>query len=115
MIEDFISNSLDSIESIDTTSVEADNFDNEESDFYDSFGEDEGDSLFDFDDDISEESSFSLSLNENMENTPLHHTNNNSSAISFTGLGRCRVCKCGGWAGYGDTCENCGHFFNKHI
>ncbi len=115
MIEDFISDSLDSIESIDTASVETDDSDNEESDFYDSFGEDGGDSLFDFDDDVSEESTFSLSLNENVESEPLHHINKTSSAISFTGLGRCRVCKCGGWAGYGDTCENCGHLFNNHI
>lgn len=46
----------------------------------------------------------------------VHHDHNQqSSNISFTGNGRCRVCNCGGWAGFGDTCENCGHFYNKHI
>lgn len=29
--------------------------------------------------------------------------------------GRCRVCSCGKWAGFGDTCANCGHFYNQHI
>ena len=43
------------------------------------------------------------------------HKHYSSSNISFTGNGRCRVCNCGGWAGFGDTCENCGHFYNKHI
>lgn len=39
----------------------------------------------------------------------------NSGTISFRGNGRCRVCGCGKWAGYGDTCSNCGHFYSKHI
>lgn len=43
------------------------------------------------------------------------HNHYRSSNIAFTGNGRCRVCNCGGWAGFGDTCANCGHFYNKHI
>lgn len=38
----------------------------------------------------------------------------NGGTISFKGLGRCTVCSCREWAGFGDHCENCGHFFSKH-
>ena len=57
--------------------------------------------------------SFNDDINHSLTNSEEHH--HDHSQISFKGLGRCRVCSCGGWAGYGDTCNNCGHFFNKHI
>lgn len=57
--------------------------------------------------------SFNDDTNHSLTNSEEHH--HDHSQISFKGLGRCRVCSCGGWAGYGDTCNNCGHFFNKHI
>lgn len=49
------------------------------------------------------------------DSASLHDGHYSSSNIAFTGNGRCRVCNCGGWAGFGDTCANCGHFYNKHI
>lgn len=52
---------------------------------------------------------------EEPESTMTAHSHKYRSQIAFTGNGRCRVCNCGGWAGFGDTCENCGHFYNKHI
>lgn len=68
---------------------------------------------------ITEESlDFSNSIADTTddEHEPTYHqSHSKSSVISFTGNGRCRVCSCGGWAGFGDTCENCGHFYNKHI
>lgn len=52
---------------------------------------------------------------ENISDSTSVHRHYRSSNIAFTGNGRCRVCNCGGWAGFGDTCANCGHFYNKHI
>lgn len=52
---------------------------------------------------------------ENISDSASEHRHYRSSNIAFTGNGRCSVCNCGGWAGFGDTCENCGHFYNKHI
>jgi hypothetical protein len=43
------------------------------------------------------------------------HSGGHYKSVSFTGLGRCSVCGCGRWAGFGNECENCGHFFDKHI
>ena len=60
-------------------------------------------------------SSFSFNDDTNHSLTNSEEPHHDHSQISFKGLGRCRVCSCGGWAGYGDTCNNCGHFFNKHI
>lgn len=56
--------------------------------------------------------SFDMEEPESMDSP---HDYKHQSHISFTGNGRCRLCNCGKWAGFGDTCENCGHFYNKHI
>lgn len=62
--------------------------------------------------------SFSTST-ENIEDeevSSLKHTNHPTFMGHSLGWnGRCRVCSCGKWAGYGDTCANCGHFYNQHI
>lgn len=54
------------------------------------------------------------------ENIDTSNVGSHSHQPSFTGHslgwnGRCRVCSCGKWAGYGNTCANCGHFYNQHI
>jgi len=42
----------------------------------------------------------------------------NGSHISFKGYGRCTCngCKCPGYVskGYGNVCDNCGHYYEKH-
>lgn len=115
MLDDLFFDNLDSFDGIDTLDADIDDgLEGDSSDFYDSFivteelKIDDYDVLHGFsseshDDDIVE------------THTGHYHELNKTSQISFTGLGRCRVCNCGGWAGYGDTCENCGHLFNKHI
>lgn len=52
---------------------------------------------------------------DHIEDVEKNEDTNRAGTISFKGNGRCRVCGCGKWAGYGDTCANCGHFYNKHI
>lgn len=64
------------------------------------------------------EQDYSLCAEE--ENMDSCNVSSHSHQPSFTGHslgwnGRCRVCSCGKWAGYGDTCANCGHFYNQHI
>ncbi len=117
MWENFISEDLVSLDDIDTSEIECDGCSDDDSDFYDSFDDE---SLgFDFsseemDMDEPELSSLEDTDESGASNTHLHKEHH-SSEISFTGNGRCRVCGCGQWAGFGDTCENCGHFYNKHI
>lgn len=54
--------------------------------------------------------------NENLVESHIHAAYEPSfQGHSLGGNGRCSVCNCGQWAGFGDTCENCGHFYNKHI
>ena len=115
MIENLIFDNLDTFDDIDSSDVDIDEIYDESSDFYDSFVSTEELELDDIDEIhglVDEDSSNSDSVDSTLE---YHHELNKVSQISFTGLGRCRVCNCGGWAGFGDTCENCGHFFNKHI
>lgn len=115
MLDDIIFDNLDSFDDIDTSDVEIEDDYSDSPDFYDSFFE----NLDNSDDDKNEDGSFTdlsnLSSTENIEIESHQHIDNKASTISFTGLGRCRVCNCGRWAGFGDTCENCGHLFNKHI
>lgn len=64
------------------------------------------------------EQDYSLFTEE--ENIDTSNVSSHSHQPSFTGRslgwnGRCRVCSCGKWAGFGDTCANCGHFYNQHI
>lgn len=56
----------------------------------------------------------SFSSDDSAELSEYSHVHKQGASISFTGYGRCSVCDCGKWAGYGDICENCGHFYNKH-
>lgn len=49
----------------------------------------------------------------NMSESQTHQTTFTGHSLGWNG--RCRVCSCGKWAGYGDTCANCGHFYNQHI
>lgn len=69
--------------------------------------------------DVDDISSISLKQQvesiENDDRSFNHDHEYRSSSIAFTGNGRCRICNCGGWAGFGDICANCGHFYNKHI
>lgn len=115
MLEDLIFDNLDTFDDIDTSDVDIDDSYDESSDFYDSFETAEEIELEDIDEFqgfVAEESSDDSSVDSPYIH---HHESNKTSQISFTGLGRCKVCNCGGWAGFGDTCENCGHLFNKHI
>lgn len=65
--------------------------------------------------DVENTESLVDNVEENISDSTSVHRQYRSSNIAFTGNGRCRVCNCGGWAGFGDTCANCGHFYNKHI
>lgn len=116
MWENFVSEDLVSLDDIDTSEIECDGFDDDNSDFYDSFcGDLEYDLLSDGTD-LNEPELSSLEDTDGNGASDAHpHKEHHSSEISFTGNGRCRVCGCGQWAGFGDTCENCGHFYNKHI
>lgn len=49
----------------------------------------------------------------NLSESQTHQTTFTGHSLGWNG--RCRVCSCGKWAGYGDTCANCGHFYNQHI
>ncbi len=115
MVENLFFDNLDTFDDIDTSDVDIDESYDDSYDLYDSFAtvEDiELDDIDEFQGFVAEDSSNNDFIDSTHEH---HHESNKTSQISFTGLGRCRVCNCGGWAGFGDTCENCGHFFNKHI
>lgn len=118
MIEEYINDYAESWDSIDTSTIENDTMDEEMADFYDSIGRDES-ILLDLDlEDFNSDGVSSINDAVADGATVLHshtHQEHTSSSISFTGNGRCRVCSCGSWAGFGNTCENCGHFYNKHI
>ena len=69
-------------------------------------------------DDVEQE--YSLCTEEEDMDIDTCSVSSHSHQPSFMGHslgwnGRCRVCSCGKWAGYGDTCANCGHFYNQHI
>lgn len=101
------------LNSDDSTDHNDDLLENSEHDI-DYYGFDTDDGLID-DRDIERTESLISDSEDNTEEINSSHKHYRSSNISFTGNGRCRVCNCGGWAGFGDTCENCGHFYNKHI
>lgn len=117
MLDDLFFDNLDTFDDIDTSDVDIDDdFVDDSSDFYDSFIATDIDDLeIDCYEDLHSLSSEAHDDDIVDIHQEDHHESNKISQISFTGLGRCRVCNCGGWAGYGDTCANCGHFFNKHI
>lgn len=119
MIDDFILDSLDSIDDIDTSDLFTSITESEDSysDFFDSFVIPSDDIEADVDD-------ANLFLDTDSASMPKHNQTDEQSDnyesheryhISFKGNGRCSVCGCRRWAGYGDTCANCGHFYNKHI
>lgn len=60
---------------------------------------------------------FSFNYEDNIKNSASEHTHDAPTFLgrSLSMNGRCRVCSCGKWAGFGDTCANCGHFYNQHI
>lgn len=58
-------------------------------------------------------------IDEEQESRPrILKRDKNGSHISFKGYGRCTCngCKCPGYVskGYGNVCDNCGHFYEKH-
>lgn len=65
-----------------------------------------------------EENDFHLCENYHQNNdceNNLHDNNIMHSPISFTGSGRCKLCDCGCYAGIGNVCKNCGHFYCNHF
>ena len=117
MLDDFILDDLGSLDGIDISDLDVDGIPSggDSSDFYDSFcaaqetiSFESGDEDFSFSEPTDEISHAEVDKPENIDSHERYH-------ISFTGNGRCRVCGCRSWAGFGDTCANCGHFYNKHI
>lgn len=122
MLDDYILNDLDSfdLDSDDSTDDAFEDNVQESSETLDSatfdFIHDDSDSILDdeaitFTDRFIESSSVS--------EQSFSHSENPYRPISFGHSlgwnGRCRVCSCGGWAGFGDTCACCGHFYKDHI
>lgn len=120
MIDEYI---LDNLDDFDPDSIPADDYSDgsENIDAYSISSTssllDQIDLTFNAEDDIP-----NLSLDnesEFYEDETMAH-NHSYSNPTFAGHslgwnGRCRVCSCGKWAGFGDTCANCGHFYNQHI
>ena len=58
-------------------------------------------------------SSISSNNDDNTEDNQEQQKDYRSSAISFTGYGRCS-CGCGSFGGHGDICTYCGHPYSAH-
>jgi len=121
MLDDYILDDMDSFEIESDDSYSDDKFEYEGTEDFE-----HTDSFFD----SSEDSSSPLLDDENISNTNSFIEPDNqfdSSAYRTTQYrpvafghslgwnGRCRVCSCGAWAGFGDTCACCGHFYKDHI
>lgn len=114
-LDDFDPNSVDSSDSFHTDDSEDGYYQNDYSEStFDFYGITDNEFIFE-DSDIDNTESLLTNSEEDINETASSHSHFRSSNIAFTGNGRCRVCNCGGWAGFGDTCANCGHFYNKHI
>lgn len=122
MLDDYIFDDLDSldVESDASYSDESpedditDSFEPRESSFFD-FTEDSSNSILD-DESLSTTNKF---VESSDQLDAVTHGANPYRPVSFGHSlgwnGRCRVCSCGGWAGFGDTCACCGHFYKDHI
>lgn len=114
-LDDFDPNSVDSSDPFHTDDSEDGYYQNDDLEStFDFYGITDNEFVFE-DSDIDNTESLLTNSGEDINETALSHSHYRSSSIVFTGNGRCRVCNCGGWAGFGDTCANCGHFYNKHI
>ena len=122
MLDDYI---LDDLDSLDMESDDSFSDEQSEDETIGTF-EQSTSTLFDF----SEDTSSSLLDDENISATNSFvepsdkldiatHGTNHYRPVSFGHSlgwnGRCRVCSCGAWAGFGDTCACCGHFYKDHI
>lgn len=117
MIDEYYDPELD-VDDVDTSDVDKDF--SSENDLNDSSVMEES-VLSDF---VSE--SLSSSVIEDNSESQFHAENEDfqtryrPKSLAFQGHGlswngRCRVCSCGKWAGFGDTCACCGHFYKDHI
>lgn len=114
-LDDFDPNSVDSSDSFHTDDSDDGGYQNDDTEStFDFYGITDNEFVFE-DSDIENTESLLTNSEEDINETASSHRHYRSSNIAFTGNGRCRVCNCGGWAGFGDTCANCGHFYNKHI
>lgn len=114
-LDDFDPNSVDSSDSFHTDDSDDGGYQNDDTEStFDFYGITDNEFVFE-DSDIDNTESLLTNSEEDINETASSHRHYRSSNIAFTGNGRCRVCNCGGWAGFGDTCANCGHFYNKHI
>lgn len=120
MAEDFLNEDFDELDSIDTSDSESTDIeDNTLSNGFD-------DEVIESVQGIDLESIGSSSLDHISEDdvAPDEHkyrslrSDNPASRIAFRGSGRCtcRGCQCPGYVskGYGNVCDNCGHFYEKH-
>lgn len=115
MLQEYIDEDLGSLNNIDTSEIDHD---------IDDSSVEVDDEQFVDDDvyvDVSEEiegldEEFHLCDDEQLSTEEEHHQHEEQehTGISFKGHGRCKLCGCGKWAGYGNVCKNCGHFFDKH-
>jgi len=121
MLDDYILDDLDSFDMVSEESYSTEQFEDEGTEYIeqtDSFFhslEDSSSSLLD-DENISTANSF-IEPTDQFDSAV--HGPNHYRPVSFGHSlgwnGRCRVCSCGGWAGFGDTCACCGHFYKDHI
>lgn len=120
MAEEFLNEDFDELDNLDMSDSESTDIDD--------------DTLFNGSDDEVNESLLGIDL-ESIESSSSDHiseddispdenqyhnlrSKNSASRIVFRGSGRCtcRGCQCPGFVskGYGNVCDNCGHFYEKH-
>lgn len=121
MITDFITHDIaGNINDVDVSDLNNSNLEDNLSD----------DSMFDMDDDalsLSELNAESVDtlvgVDTSLESEEVSEPDSeiidhkeDKSHISFTGWGECHClgCKCKKFVGYGDVCDNCGHYFDRH-
>lgn len=121
MLLDFIDEEISSLDHFDTSEVDSmeqtlstdfDSVDDSEMDNLDYYDDLELEKL---DDSMEKDVSSGDDTEEPEKKHYLRQRFQNANQVSFGGNGKCRLCSCGKWSGYGDVCSNCGHFYNKHI
>lgn len=116
MLQDFIENNLDMLDGIDTSEIEfgTEDFTSELEDLYIADNALYADIISSDIEGIEDD--FHFNEDEIDSNTEEHHQHKEQKhdAISFKGHGSCKLCGCGRFAGHGNVCKNCGHFFSNH-
>lgn len=115
MFEEYINDNLDVLNDIDTSEIdnnleETSTFELNEQFVVDEFCVNISEDICDLDDKFH---LYSEDLEiEDGNQSQQEETRHNE--ISFKGHGKCKLCGCGKWVGYGNVCKNCGHFYVNH-